>query len=69
MKSEKQIHERVKQIEVILKSHEEQYRKLSQIERLSGVGQVLNNYIVADKSALRILNWVLDDNDKGGIQK
>lgn len=69
MKSEKQIHERVKQIEVILKSHEEQYRKLSQIERLSGVGQVLNNYIVADRAALRILNWVLDDTDRGGISE
>lgn len=69
MKSEKQIHERVKQIEVILKSHEEQYRKLSQIDMLSGPGHILNNHIVADKSALRMLYWVLNDSDNGGIVK
>jgi hypothetical protein len=69
MKSEKQIHERVKQIEVILKSHEEQYRKLSQIDMLSGTGRVLDNYIVADKATLRILLWVLNDSDNGGIVK
>lgn len=69
MKSEKQIRERIKQIEVILKSHEEQYKNLHQIDLLSGTGRVLDNYIVADRAALRILNWVLDDTDRGGISE
>jgi hypothetical protein len=69
MKSEKQIHERVKQIEVILKSHEEQYKNLHQIDMLSGTGHILINYIVADKASIRMLNWVLNDSDNGGIVK
>ncbi len=69
MKSEKQIRERIKQIEVILKSHEKQYKNLHQIDMLSGTGHILNNYIVADKSALRMLYWVLNDSDNGGIVK
>ena len=69
MKSEKQIHERMKQIKVILKSHIEYYKKLDQIDLLSGTGRVLDNHIVADRAALRILNWVLDDTDRGGISE
>ena len=54
---------------MILKSHIEYYKKLDQIDLLSGTGRVLDNHIVADRAALRILNWVLDDTDRGGISE